>query len=244
MMKGDKINKKFSRNLSSLGEPSKSNHGNNAPYDSTETSKQWPDKYFKRNVKERPTSKDGSYDKVIFERSMTIRDVKMELFMIEGLSGFEEKTIRSKITEIMCRSSRELQDALFEKSLSSELQKTWCELKNFIEEFCTEQGIDSVKKYNDEPWSKYLERLNDWRKLNNQSEEIVLKRIRTQWLSRDLKMIFFSADIKLEIAIQRVHEWESFNHRKLSSKESKSEKEYKPLRNKSLKQKIERIYLA
>jgi hypothetical protein len=50
--------------------------------------------------------------------------------------------------------------------------------------------------------------LRDWARMTGYSEEKVLKRIRMQWLPRDLKVIFLSTDVNLEVALIRVEEWE------------------------------------
>jgi hypothetical protein len=73
----------------------------------------------------------------------------------------------------------------------------------FVEDFCCEQGIESIVKYREEPWSRYFERLKEWAKVRNHPEEKILKRIRTQWLPRDLKTIFLAGELSLEAAIER-----------------------------------------
>jgi hypothetical protein len=83
---------------------------------------------------------------VVFKRNMTHKKVLLELFIIEGLDYFESKCLRSKMTEVIKLCSEDLKMSYYEKGVSGELPETWDDFKAFIVEFCTDVGIESVKK--------------------------------------------------------------------------------------------------
>ncbi|KCZ76970.1 hypothetical protein H311_02025, partial [Anncaliia algerae PRA109] len=127
-------------------------------------------KNFIKQVKYVTHEKNASSD-IVFKRSMDEKAVKRSLFILEGEEGFEDKSLRGKMTEVIKRSSKELQDSFYDLGIKGELMVDWDSFKHYIVEFCLRQDINSISKYNNETWSDYITRLNDWAKLRNYSEE-------------------------------------------------------------------------
>jgi hypothetical protein len=217
-----KINKLSSSNSSNASN-AESNHENKFSYDSKFDQPSRSPKYFSK-IKESSEFSAKIKSNIVFRRSMSSREVRIELFMLEGIEDFECKPLRPRMQIVINKGCKELKDLFFQKGIDEDLPKSWEEFKEFIVEFCCDQGIESISKYRDEPWSMYFTRLKEWAMSRNYHEEKVFKRIRTQWLPRDLKMIFLPNELKLENAIERVKEWESF----------KPEKHYKDSNNKKL----------
>ncbi|KCZ77538.1 hypothetical protein H311_01444 [Anncaliia algerae PRA109] len=146
----------------------------------------------------------------MFERNILLKEVKVELFMIECCDEFEMISLRNKMLQVIRRSSDELKEVIYDLGVKEELPPSWEEFKSLIIEFCSEEGIESIIKYKEEPWSKYLLRLDEWRMKRKHPENKVLSYVRKLHLPKDLRMILFSLEVSLKMAIERVKEWESF----------------------------------
>ncbi|KCZ74372.1 hypothetical protein H311_04663, partial [Anncaliia algerae PRA109] len=185
--------------------------GNNILYDESKDQRNESDKYFvKRKSKEDFNTVVESDRYVSFRRNMSEKNVKVEIFMIECSDDFNEVSLKSKMLIIMKRSVVELREMFYDLGSRNRLPETWEAFKELIIEFCTEEGIDSIVKYREESWSRYLQRLNDWKIKKGYSDEKILSHIRKQYLPKDLRMIFLSLEIGLDVAICRVKEWENF----------------------------------
>ncbi|KCZ74129.1 hypothetical protein H311_04907, partial [Anncaliia algerae PRA109] len=116
-------------------------------------------------------------------------------------------------------SSPDLIESLYDKYVSGELPENWEILAKEIIDFCTDEDVSSVRKFKEELWSQYIVRLRDWSKINGCSGQKVIKHIRTQWLPRDLRIVFFNTEMTLYSALEKVKEWEYFiNSQKLITK--------------------------
>ncbi|KAG0439768.1 Transposon Ty3-G Gag-Pol polyprotein [Dictyocoela muelleri] len=148
-----------------------------------------------------------------FRKGMTEKEVHRELFMIEGEDNFEHLSLRSKMTQCIRRSSVDLRDWYFDLGASGLLSESWDMFKNSVINFCCEQGLDSVHKYQDEFWSEYITRLNDKIIQIKGSENQVFAKLRKEKSPKTLQVIFYSFNISLKEAIERVKEWESFTYK-------------------------------
>ncbi|KCZ74227.1 hypothetical protein H311_04809, partial [Anncaliia algerae PRA109] len=151
---------------------------------------------------------------IVFRRGEEERSVRRSLFIIEGEEGFEEKSLRSKMTEVIRSSSRGLQDRFYELGIENRLPKDWEAFKNFIVEFCAERDISSIRKYNNESWYEYITRLSEWSKIRGYSDEEILKKLRKEKLPNVLQMICYSVESSIESVMKRVKEYEksSYEH--------------------------------
>jgi hypothetical protein len=102
----------------------KSNHGSSLPYDNVDDQRRSNPEYFK-NKKEgycRVTEPDKT---VTFKRSMTSKKVRLELFMLEEIEDFENRTLRPKMQTVINRSCEELKELFFEKGIENDLPRNW-----------------------------------------------------------------------------------------------------------------------
>jgi hypothetical protein len=116
------------------------------------------------------------------------------------------------------------------------LPNSWDHYKDFVIEYCCEEGIENIVKFKEEKWSAYMLRLKDWVDKKKYPEEKALKMLRTQWLPRDLKTIVLPINVTLSEAIERVKEWEDFAKKdSLYVKRFERRIKYDYMQNKNLK---------
>ncbi|KCZ81850.1 hypothetical protein H312_00749 [Anncaliia algerae PRA339] len=77
----------------------------------------------------------------MFKRGMELRTIKRMLFIMEGEDGFEQRSLRSKMTEVIKNSSREIQDNFYDSGIENKLARDWDSFKKHIEEFCSEKVL-------------------------------------------------------------------------------------------------------
>lgn len=141
---------------------------------------------------------------------MSLKEVEIELFMLECDEMFEEIPLRNRMLIVIRKSIMELKESFYDLGVKKKLPESWGAFKKWMIEYCTEEGIESIVKYRDELWSKYLLRLNAWKVNREHSDEKVMSYLRKQYLPKDLRIIFLSLEMTLDMAISRVREWESF----------------------------------
>ncbi|MGL5706922.1 MAG: reverse transcriptase domain-containing protein [Aeromonas sp.] len=129
--------------------------------------------------------------------------------MFEGLNGFDNWSLRSKMTEIMRESSDELQEQYYEMGIENNLPHTWEEFKEFVVGFCVEENLYLIQKYKEESWSRYCVRLYEWCKIHNVSEENLMKKLRKESLPRQLQGVFYSVGVEFKVLLDLVKEFEN-----------------------------------
>jgi hypothetical protein len=82
-----------------------------------------------------------SQDRIIFKRNMEERTVRINLFMIEGETGFEKCSLREKMTKTALHGDARFRDWYFERGIENELPSEWEEFKRMVLEFCTGIGF-------------------------------------------------------------------------------------------------------
>ncbi|EJW03067.1 hypothetical protein EDEG_02546 [Edhazardia aedis USNM 41457] len=97
-----------------------------------------------------------------FYRGMKEKSCKIELFMLEGLDGFEARSTRSKMTEVIMRGSGKLKEWFYEKGANNELPEEWALFKKQVSDFCCERDISQLKKYKEESWEDFIMRVRDF----------------------------------------------------------------------------------
>ncbi|KCZ76320.1 hypothetical protein H311_02684 [Anncaliia algerae PRA109] len=156
---------------------------------------------------------DGDF---VFSKNLEEKDVKRYLFILEGEEKFEKLTLRNKMTMVMKRAEKELQNWYFERGSQDELPKTWEEFKVEILRYCTKVGIENQRKFREESWSDYVQRLSDWAKVNGYSAEEVINKLRKEKINSKLRFIFFTENYDITKIIQNLKYWEigSYNEEK------------------------------
>ncbi len=60
------------------------------------------------------------------------------------------------MTEVVKEGTEELKTWFYDKGIENELINNWNLFKELIVKFCSEQDIDSLRKFADETWSRVL----------------------------------------------------------------------------------------
>jgi hypothetical protein len=115
-------------------------------------------------------------NKESFRRNMNEKRVCFELFLLESEEFFEQKPLKTQMAEVAKRGSQEFQNWFYSRVVDNKLQKTWVNFKNEVITYCTDSGLESLRKYADEKWSDYLKRLSDFAKMHDLNEEYVIKK--------------------------------------------------------------------
>ena len=155
-----------------------------------------------RYVDQRPNTKNKS----IFNRKMSEKAVRIELFLIEEDEMFMSQSLRKRMSSIIQVCTDELKTLYYEKGINNELPKNWEQFKEMIIEFCIGETIENIRKYKDELWSEYIQRLKEWSEKRDISEESVLQKLRNMEAPLKYQMIFNSYGISLEEVIARMRE--------------------------------------
>ncbi|MGL6008059.1 MAG: hypothetical protein ACRC1D_01235 [Culicoidibacterales bacterium] len=191
----------------------------------------------KVNVSKSIHSGNANNKYVIFRKNMEERKVKMELFILEGEEGFEERSIRGKMTEVIKRSNDEVKSWFYDCGVEGNISSEWDSFKKSLIQFCTGQGLSSISKYRDEQWPSFLLKLKDCMLLRGYREEDILRHVRSQPLPSNLQAIFYSSNFKFDEIIRRVTEIENFA-RKVTNGENKRNnkpiRRYKEFHNKEI----------
>ncbi|MGL5691345.1 MAG: retropepsin-like aspartic protease [Bacteroidales bacterium] len=148
--------------------------------------------------------------------------VKCELFILECSEHFEDKTIKTKMIEVVKRGTPELKEWFYRLGTDNDLPTDWDSFKKEVINFCTGKDIQNVTKYRDEQWSAYISRVQDFINLNKIEDEKALKRIRSLYLPKFLQLTVYSVGISLQIIFERAKEQEDFR----STKKQNIEKEF------------------
>ena len=68
----------------------------------------------------------------VFRRNMTEKDVRIQMFLYEELSGFEDLSLRQKFASVIRSSVKEIQEAYYEIGIKGELPKDWNSFVEFM----------------------------------------------------------------------------------------------------------------
>ncbi|KAG0439046.1 hypothetical protein DMUE_2706 [Dictyocoela muelleri] len=187
----------------------KSNQKDKSFYDNVENINNVHDsKSASKNVDNHGTRFSTANSQILFIRNMKEKDIKIELFMIEGDNNFEILSLRSKMTQIIKRSNPYIKNWYYEMGIEGKLSNTYEDFKSKFIDFCSGHSIDNMTKYRDELWSDYLERLICLANERSIGEDEIFKKLRREYAPKTLQIIFYSFGITLKDVIERVLEWE------------------------------------
>ena len=85
----------------------------------------------------RTSGVDNNRNKGYFTKDMMEKNVKLELFMIEGEESFEGKSLRGKMNVVAMRGDAEFQNWFYEKGIEGQLPVIWDDFKNIVLGYCT-----------------------------------------------------------------------------------------------------------
>ncbi|KCZ82226.1 hypothetical protein H312_00249, partial [Anncaliia algerae PRA339] len=72
-------------------------------------------------TKKRSAEENNASSFVMFKRGMEARAIKRMLFMMEGDDEFERKSLRNKMTDVMRKSSKEVQENFYDLGIENKL---------------------------------------------------------------------------------------------------------------------------
>jgi hypothetical protein len=133
------LNKDFVEELSSY--PVKSNPGSKDPDDESMFRQTNSSKYLKK-IREEDYYGASTGRGVVFKREMKSKEVKIELFMLEGLDEFSGSSLRGRMQMVINKICKELKELFFERSIENDLPTSWENFKVFVEDFCCNKGIE------------------------------------------------------------------------------------------------------
>ncbi|KAF9750340.1 Transposon Ty3-I Gag-Pol polyprotein, partial [Nosema granulosis] len=105
------------------------------------------------------------------------------------------------------------------------LPDTWEDFKTQIVDLCTEQALESLQRYNNEPWSSYVNRLKEKAVSSKTSGEEVFKKLRRENLPEIFIKLFYSFGVSLDNVAERIKEFED-NAKASNDKYQKNERSY------------------
>lgn len=142
---------------------------------------------------------------------MLEKKVKLELFLLEGERGFDELTLRSKMTEVVKLSDNEFRSIFYDKGIDESLPNCWEDFKKMLIEYCIGQSIYSIKKFSEENWFSYITRLAEWARIRNYDENVVIKKLRKEYLPKHLQYMLYATDVKISTVLDTLKEIETFH---------------------------------
>ncbi|KAF9760719.1 Retrovirus-related Pol polyprotein from transposon 17.6 [Nosema granulosis] len=161
------------------------------------------------NVRSLEPKNSNAERTLIFTKNMQEKEVLRELFIMECESDFETQSLKTKMMKVIKLSIPELKDWFYDKGVDGNLPSEWEEFKCQIVNLCTEQALESIYRYRDEPWSSYIVRLKDKGFSTNIPEEEIFRKLRKENAPEILRQIFYSFGITLNQVVERVKEYEN-----------------------------------
>lgn len=153
-----------------------------------------------------------------FRRGLQESDIKCELWIIEGEDNFEELSVRAKLSRMAKCGDKAFKDWIISKATDNEIGDNWETIKSRIIDYCIGVGIETLYRYENEPWSCYCTRLKDACKSNGENENIALKYLRKMRLPDKLQLLIYGSDFSLQQIIDRLKQWEAVNTQFRSTK--------------------------
>ncbi|KCZ79889.1 hypothetical protein H312_02717, partial [Anncaliia algerae PRA339] len=86
--------------------------------------------------------------------------------------------------------------------------KNWESFKEYIEAFCAEKSINTMKRYNNESWYEYICRLRDWSVIRKYDENDIFRKLRQERMPPVIETICYSSYEKLDKLLERIYDYE------------------------------------
>ena len=118
------------------------------------------------------------------------------------MSGFDTMNFRERCSQVIIRASDELQEEYYTKAVKENFNSSWDEFKTFAVEFCTSSSIDDIRKYNDETWSQFMERIKLIDTHKGIDDDTLLQSLRNRALPQRVKMAMYSSEYSLNNLIK------------------------------------------
>ena len=156
----------------------------------------------------------------ILRTGMTEKELGIRLFLLEEEPGFSTLSDREKFNIIARRSDHKIQEWYYELGTAGNLPENYETFKRLMINKCTEKGIMAIRKFKDEKWSSYIERLRCTVTQNDTTEKEILRKLRTTMAPRELQVVFYSTNTSIDEIIEIVKDWEILNNRRKNYQET------------------------
>lgn len=93
------------------------------------------------------------------------------------------------------------------KRINEEIPRCLSDYETRFSEFCPDEGLDNLKKLQEETWFNFLERMKDTASIKGIDEAVIIKKITSCNAPRDYQIIFHAADTGIDSIIKRVKSW-------------------------------------
>ena len=175
-----------------------------------------------------------------FRRNMSIKDIKIEFFILEDNPNFQIMTDKEKMLRLMSEASTDLKQWYYERGIEDRLPSTWKDFKEEIIEWCQGNDWTSIRRYRDEQWSSYVRRLKE--KIGDRNEENVYNKLEQEKIPRDIKLLILSNTGSVDDLINKIESLENYDINELNelriTKESSNKERYS---NQNMKRTSKRI---
>ena len=139
---------------------------------------------------------------------MAEKEVKIQLFLVEGEVNFEKMSLREKMTLTIRKGDGGIQEWFFGLGADEKLPKQWPGFKEAVLKYCSAQDIEAVRKFQDEEWHEYVTRLVEWAIAHESTEEDIWAKLRTLKAPEKYQVLFYSGHLTFEELSSRLMEWQ------------------------------------
>jgi hypothetical protein len=159
-----------------------------------------------RNVAQ-STYRNGP-QKEVLRKGLTEKQVKTELWIIEGEDNFLEQSIRSQLSKVARSGDALFKEWIVERGSSGDIPESWEVFKPKIINYCLGKDLETINKYSDESWSDYVIRLKDTAKRNDLNEELIIRKLKTIRVPDRYQMILQGDLFDIDSMVKKLIEWE------------------------------------
>ncbi|EJW04344.1 hypothetical protein EDEG_04247, partial [Edhazardia aedis USNM 41457] len=143
-----------------------------------------------------------------FKRNLTEKEVRINLFVIEGTAGFEALSLREKTTKIASFGDSEFLEWFYEEGIRNSLPDDWITFKENVVEYCINKGIANMFKYKEETWSNYVERLIDYTIKRKIDQNKIISKILCEFAPRKVRTLALTCGENCFIFLEKLKFWE------------------------------------
>lgn len=120
---------------------------------------------------------------------MTTEQVKIKLFIIEGLEGFKKLGFRQKCSSIINRSTDGIQKEYYKLAVKNNFENPWENFETFLINNCTGETLEDVKKFSRESWKKFLDKMNVTAVSRGIDDDILTEDLKKKVLPSNIQML-------------------------------------------------------
>lgn len=123
---------------------------------------------------------------------------------------FVDLPLKTKITRIFWLGNDEFKMYFYLKEMRNPLLSDWKTFKEEIVSFCTDNNLESILKYKEGSWYRYLVRLKDQEFIWNATDREILDKLKKEFVPKIIQSLFYTLDNNLKKLINIVKEMSEF----------------------------------